>query len=186
MPKAVSMRTLYFRPGLVSGLPPSCGVLHVSPLLRELIVETVRIGQLRKTNRVESALCDLVVSQLESASPVPTFLTLPSEPRALAVAKAMLRNPAQSRTLAELCDEVGVSVRTIERLFRKDVGIDFESWRRQARLMKSVELLIAGCPVKEVAFRVGYRQGSAFVEAFRRSFGVAPKAWILALEKLDG
>jgi AraC-like DNA-binding protein len=74
----------------------------------------------------------------------------------------------------------------MERVFRKDVGIDFESWRRQVRLMKSVELLIAGRPVKEVAYGVGYRQSSAFVEAFRKTFGKAPKAWIQALEKLDG
>ena len=77
---------------------------------------------------------------------------------------------------------MGVNVRTIERLFRKEVGLDFESWRRQLRLMKSVELLIAGLSVKEVAFRVGYRQSSAFVEAFRRTLGVAPKKWVAALE----
>src|SRR6202011_6151446 len=47
---AVSMRTLYFRPGLVSGLPPGCAVLHVTPLQRELTVEAVRIGQLRMRN----------------------------------------------------------------------------------------------------------------------------------------
>jgi AraC-like DNA-binding protein len=127
--------------------------------------------------------CRLTVGERFASADV--FDTPERTPRARR-GEGMLRNPAQSRTLAALCDEVGVSVRTIERLFRKDVGIDFESWRRQVRLMKSVELLIAGRPVKEVAFRVGYRQGSAFVEAFRRTFGVAPKAWILALEKLDG
>src|SRR5271165_1946284 len=30
MPGAVSMRTLYFRPGLVSRLSPGCAVLHVT------------------------------------------------------------------------------------------------------------------------------------------------------------
>jgi AraC-like DNA-binding protein len=33
---------------------------------------------------------------------------------------------------------------------------------------------------------VGYRHPSAFVEAFRRSFGTTPKAWIVSLEKLNG
>ena len=185
MSGAVSMRTLYISRGLVSAMPIGCAVLHVTPLLRELIVETVRIGQLRTAHRLERALRDLLISQLENASPVPIFVTLPGEPRALAVSEAVLKNPAQSQTLARLCAEVGVSVRTIQRVFRKHLGTDFESWRRQVRLMKAVELLLKGCSVKEVVFAVGYRQGSAFIEAFRRTFGTTPKAWISLFEKLD-
>jgi AraC-like DNA-binding protein len=184
MPRPVSMRTLYLRPGL-AGLPSRCEVLHVTPLLRELIVETVRLGQLRVRHHRERALSDLLVSTLESASSVPTFVTLPREPRALAVAQAVLKTPAHARSLADLCDDAGVSVRTIERAFRKDVGTDFESWRRQARLTKAVELLVSGCSIKEVAYEVGYRQSSGFVAMFRKTFGTTPKAWISALDKLD-
>ena len=185
MMSAVSMRTLYVRRGLVNVAPAGCAVLHVSPLLRELILETVRTGQLRMKCRLEQALRDLIVSQIEKASPVPTFVTLPRDPRALEIAKAVVSNPAQSSTLATLCARAGVSVRTIERVFQKDVGADFASWRRQLRLTKAVELLVMGSSVKEVSFRVGYRQSSAFVEAFRRTFGMTPKAWISALQKVS-
>lgn len=184
MPGAVSMRTLYFRPGLVSRLSPGCAVLHVTPLLRELVVETVRIGRLRHGNHHERALRDLTILHLTNASPVPTFVTLPREQRALSVARAVLEDPGLSKPLQILCADVGVSVRTIQRTFQKDVGTDFDSWRRQVRLTKAVELLVSGRSVKEVAFAIGYRQSSAFVEAFRRNFGSTPKAWTLSLEKL--
>jgi quercetin dioxygenase-like cupin family protein len=111
MPGPVSMRTLYLRANLTARPEPVCAVLHVTPLLRELIVETVRVGQLR------------------------------------------------TRT-------------------------SFESWRRQARLTKAVELLVSGYSIKEVAGKVGYCQPSAFVEMFRRTFGTTPKVWISALETL--
>lgn len=185
MPGLVSMRTLYLRPGLASPFSRGCVVLHVTPLLRELIVEAVRIGWLRARNRNERALRDLLILHLRTASPMPTFVTLPKERRALAVAEAVMTDPAQWKPLAALCAGVGVSVRTIERAFRKDVGTDFESWRRQVRLIKAVELLVSGCSIKEVAFAVGYRQSSAFVEMFRRTFGTTPKAWVSAVEKLD-
>jgi AraC-like DNA-binding protein len=185
MPGVVSMRTLYFRPGLVSAMPRTCAVLHVTPILRELIIEAVRIGQLRARNRLECALRDLTIAQIESASPIPTFVTLPLETRALSVAQAVMKDPSKTQTLAALCAGVGASVRTIQRSFRNDIGTDFETWRRQVRLTKAVELLVAGCAVKVVAYSVGYRQSSAFVEAFRRSFGLAPKAWMSALKKLD-
>lgn len=185
MPGPVSMRTLYLRRGLASPFSAGCVVLHVTPFLRELIVEAVRLGQLRTRNRHERALRDLLILHLKTASPMPTFVTLPKERRALAIAEAVMTDPAQLKPLAALCANVGVSVRTIKRAFRKDVGTDFESWRRQVRLMKAVELLVSGCSIKEVAFAVGYRQSSAFVEMFRRTFGTTPKAWVSALEKLD-
>jgi AraC-like DNA-binding protein len=47
-----------------------------------------------------------------------------------------------------------------------------------------VELLVSGSSVKEVAFTVGYRQSSAFVEAFRRTFGATPKAWAGTFQKI--
>jgi AraC-like DNA-binding protein/mannose-6-phosphate isomerase-like protein (cupin superfamily) len=183
MTGAVSMRTLYLRRSLVSEKP--CSVLHVTPLLRELIVDAVRVGNLRVKSNYECALRDLLMAQLETASPMPTFVTLPREARALAVAQVILRNPAEPRTLAEMCSEAGVSVRTLERAFRSDVGISFELWRRQVRLTKAVELLVAGHSVKETAFAVGYRQPGAFVEMFRGVFGVTPKLWVARLAALD-
>src|ERR1700742_1145609 len=44
MPGPVLMRTLYLRQDLAARSEPGCAVLHVTPLLRELIVETVRVG----------------------------------------------------------------------------------------------------------------------------------------------
>src|SRR5579872_6675570 len=181
MPGAVSMRTLYLRRGLASRAPAPCTVLHVTPLFRELIVEAVRIGHLRSRNKLHCALRDLVVAQLESASAIPTGVTLPSDPRALAVAKASVANAANPPSFRALCKDAGASVRTIERAFQRDVGLDFESWRRQLRLIKAIELLAGGSGVKEVAFAVGYRQPSAFVEMFRQTLGVTPKAWAMTL-----
>jgi len=184
MPGPVSMRTLYLCTGLPARLEQHCAVLHVTPLLRELIVETVRVGQLRVRSRYECALRDLLIAHLQKASPIPTFVTLPREARALFVARAILRNPAQSKTMAALCAEAGASVRTIQRVFREEIGIDFESWRRQVRLTKAVEFLIAGFSIKEVANKIGYCQSSAFVEMFRRTFGTTPKVWISVLDDL--
>jgi AraC-like DNA-binding protein len=185
MPTAVSMRTLYLRRSLTRHRA-ACAVLHVGPLLRELIVEIVRVGALRSRNRVESALRDVLVAELARASPVPTELVLPRDHRALAVAEAVIAHPAARVPLPGLCKSAGVSVRTLERIFLREVGIGFEYWRRQVRLMKAVELLVAGRSVKQVAFAVGYQNPSAFVALFRATFGATPKSWISALERLAG
>jgi len=177
------MRTLYIRRGLAARLPPACAVFHITPLLRELIVETVRIGELRMRDRLHCALRDLLLSQLETATPMPTSLTLPQDLRARAVADTVMRNPAERQSLAVMCGSVNTSVRTMQRVFRREVGSDFESWRRQVRLIKAVELLVSGHSVKQVGFALGYRQPTAFVEMFRGILGTTPGAWIKALQR---
>jgi AraC family transcriptional regulator of arabinose operon len=181
MPCAVSMRTLYLRVGLAPRLPSVCTVLHVSPLLRELILAAVETGELRPRHRVDCALRDLLVFHLSGASPLPTGLTLPKDARAVAVAERLLANQAGNPSLRSLCAGAGASVRTIQRLFRAEVGASFVTWRRQARLLRAVERLAGGHSVKQVAFEVGYRQPSAFVEMFRRTFGATPRAWAAGL-----
>src|SRR5215472_8224145 len=110
MPEAVSMRTLYMRCGLAPRLPQTCTVLHVTPLLRELIVEAVRLKELRVRQKLHCALRDLLVSQLETASPMPTAVTFPQDRRARAIADAVMKNPSERRSLAILCEAVGRSV----------------------------------------------------------------------------
>jgi AraC-like DNA-binding protein len=176
------MRTLYLRRGLLPHAPEICTVLHISPLLRELVVEAVRIGELRTTNHLRRALRDLILSQLRTASPVPMFVRLPEDSGARGVAEAFIANQADAPSLDALCRKVGVSVRTTQRTFRKEVGTSFEFWRRQVRLMKGIELLVAGRSVKTIAAEVGYRQPSAFVELFRQTLGMTPKRWVTALE----
>jgi transcriptional regulator GlxA family with amidase domain len=166
-------------------LPPTGTVFHITPLLRELIVETVRIKELRIRDRLHCAVRDLLLSKLESASPMPTTVTLPRDPRARSIADTVMGNPAERQTLAVMSASVGASVRTMRRVFRREVGSDFEFWRRQVRLMKAVELLVSGYSVKQAGFALGYRQPTAFVEMFRGILGTTPGAWIQALQRLN-
>ena len=140
---------------------------------------------MRTTNHLHCALRDLILSQLRNASPVPTFVRLPEDSRALGVAEAFIANQADAPSLDALCSKVGVGVRTIQRTFRREVGMSFEFWRRQVRLMKGIELLVAGRSVKTVAAQVGYRQPSAFVELFRQTLGMTPRTWVAALDVPD-
>ena len=177
MPQPVSMRTLYLRPGL-HAIWPTCRVFHVVPLLRELIFEMIRIGNIRPRNSVERTMRDLFLALLRKADPMPTGVSLPRDPRALTIARMVMDDPSFRRTLAAMCGDAGLSVRTLQRIFRREIGLDFESWRRQVRLMKAVQFLVSGHTVKETAYSVGYQEPGAFVTLFRSTFGAPPKAWI--------
>lgn len=69
---------------------------------------------------------------------------------------------------------VGASERTLSRLFRQEIGMNFRQWRTQSRLHHSLILLSAGEQVTTVATACGYANPSAFIEAFRHTFGTTP------------
>jgi AraC-like DNA-binding protein len=184
MKGAVSMRTLYLRRNRGHPMPDTCEVRRVSPLLRELILESVRLRRLRYANSHHRALRDLILHQLAHAAPISVSLTLPNDPRALAVAQALLDHAQSPAPLRELCERSGASVRTIERIFAKELGVSIETWRRQMRLMKAMERMVSGIPVKQIAFELGYRQASPFIEMFRRTLGMTPRAWLTENAKI--
>jgi len=62
----------------------------------------------------------------------------------------------------------------LSRLFTTEAGTRFRRWQRQVRLLTALELLAEGRLVTEVAFEVGYDSRSAFINAFRRTFGTPP------------
>jgi AraC-like DNA-binding protein len=137
--------------------PVACTVLRIKPLLSKLIIEAVRIKQLQMRIRLHCASQDLLLSQLETAHPMRISLTLPHDRRARVVADRVMRNPAERQPLAAICGTFSASVRTIQRVFRHEVGFDFETWRRRLRLKKAFELLVSWQSVKEVSFALGYR-----------------------------
>jgi AraC-like DNA-binding protein len=180
MSGAVAMRTLYLRARLAEGLPRDCCVVNVLPLLRELILHVCTIGSLKKTIKRQNHLLLLILDQLEASPKIPLQLRIPSDPRALRVAEALLADPNDRRPLAQLCRRSGASKRTIERLFQEDVGMPFSKWRQQLRLMQAMRLLAEGAKVTHAALESGYSTPSAFICMFRKALGTTPAAYFAA------
>ncbi|GAA3398401.1 helix-turn-helix transcriptional regulator [Cryptosporangium minutisporangium] len=92
---------------------------------------------------------------------------------ALAVARALTRDPADPTTLAEWAGRLHISPKTLQRDFQREYGTSYSQWRTDLRLRASTVLLRTH-PVAEVARRVGYASTSAFVAAFGRAYGHTP------------
>jgi AraC-like DNA-binding protein len=174
MSGTVAMRTLYLKRRLARTLPRGCCVVHVSGLLKELILHTCALGALSKTVRWQASLIHVILHQLEAIQVVPLQLPNPSDERALRVAKMLWDDPSDRQTLSGLCKEAGASKRTIERLFQEDVGMTFGKWRQQLRLMQAMRLLAEGAKVTHAALESGYSTPSAFISMFRKTLGTTP------------
>lgn len=177
MSGTVAMRTLYLKRRLASTLPRGCCVVHVSALLKELILHACTLGALDRSIRQHRPLIQMIVDQLEAIQLVPLQLPNPSDPRALRVATILLDDPSDRRALRGLCKAAGTSKRTVERLFQKDIGVTFGKWRQQLRLMQAMRHLADGAKVTHAALESGYSTPSAFISMFRKTLGTTPTAY---------
>ncbi len=83
-------------------------------------------------------------------------------------------NPGDEDGLDRLSHRCGASRRTIERLFRSETGMSFGLWRQKVRMLDSVRLLSEGKSVTDAALDTGYASVSAFIAAFKVTFGCTP------------
>ncbi|MBD2110311.1 MULTISPECIES: helix-turn-helix domain-containing protein [Cyanophyceae] len=81
-------------------------------------------------------------------------------------------------SLLELARAVGLNDCTLKRGFRQVLGTTVFGYLRQQRLIKARQLLQdTEMSVAEVTYQVGYSHAGHFAAAFKREFGVSPKAF---------
>jgi AraC-like DNA-binding protein len=127
---------------------------------------------------VEARLMSVLMDELEMAHIEPLLLPLPSDARALSAADWVLKSPADGATAQALARRCGLSTRTLERLFRAETGMRFGLWRQKARLLESVRVLVEGGSVTDAALESGYSSVSAYIAAFKQTFGCTPGAML--------
>ncbi|MCP3680546.1 MAG: helix-turn-helix transcriptional regulator [Gammaproteobacteria bacterium] len=93
------------------------------------------------------------------------------------IAQALQKNPDNNNTLADWGQIVGASSRTLTRLFLKETKMNFQQWRTQFRLLKSIEWLAQGMTIQQISQQLGYANSGAFIHMFRKAFGVTPKCY---------
>ena len=177
-PGEVSLRNLFIDPSASAGLPEVCTILKVSPLLRELILKAVLIGNDYSSGNPAYRLMMVILDELRQAEPTELHLPMGQDKRLLRVMEALLKDPGDKRELDQLALFAGASSRTISRLFVRETGLTFGVWRKKLLLQEAIDRLGKGQNVTRVAFDLGYQSLSAFIEMFRQSLGVSPGQYL--------
>jgi AraC-like DNA-binding protein len=172
----VAMRSLYFQPTVLA--IDTCRVISVSSLLRELILRVAELAALDSRDEADARLMGVLMDELAIAHIEPLLLPLPSDARALAAANDILTNPGAGAMTDDVARRSGLSTRTLERLFRSETGMTFGLWRQKARLLESMRVLADGKSVTDAALEAGYASVSAYIAAFKQTFGCTPGAML--------
>ena len=89
----------------------------------------------------------------------------------------MSENIEEPMATGEVADEVGISTRQLERLFRRHMQCSPSEYYLALRLQKARNLLLQSeRSVTEVAMATGFRSTTHFAKVYRKNFGVSPNA----------
>ncbi|MBO0979518.1 AraC family transcriptional regulator [Microbacterium sp. SD291] len=140
------------------------------------------------TSKIDGARVDASIALLMAILAVTDesydALAVPHDPRARAVADAILLDPAEERGLDDWAQQLGVSTKTLHRAFLADTGLTFSQWRTRARIYAAERLLAEGHSVQETSERTGYATSTGFIKAFRQVFGATPASYARAKKAL--
>ncbi|WP_426202749.1 AraC family transcriptional regulator [Pseudomonas sp. TWP3-1] len=175
----VSTRSLYIEPGAVD-LGERCQVINVSPLMRNLLMEAVEVPLIYDQAGRDGVLIELLLYELSRSAPLPLHIPLPSEGKLLTLCQNFLHQPNAHQPPQQWADQLHVSLRTFNRLFRQHTGLSFSQWRQRACVVVALPRLIAGEAVTRIALDFGYDSPAAFSTMFRRILGQAPSVWLEA------
>ena len=172
------LQTLYVAADAVPELSRRTTVVQVGPLMRELMNVIVARPRRHDESGADGRLVSVLLDELAAAAALPLNLPMPRTEDLLAIAADLLEAPASVPPLRELASTMRRSPRTLERQFKAETGLSLRSFRRQAKLLRSLELLSSNMSVSAVSDHLGFGEPSAFIATFRAAFGVTPGRYL--------
>jgi AraC-like DNA-binding protein/quercetin dioxygenase-like cupin family protein len=173
----VQMRSLYVNDAAGVGMPASCVVLNVTPLLKELVVRAVALPVSYDEDGDDGLIMQLLMAEVRRLPRCALDLPLPASPDLMRLCERLLDDLSARRPSSLDAIELKTSTRTLYRRFLRETGITFARWKQQARLLESIRRLAEGVAVTTVALDLGYASPSAFSSMFRRAVGAPPRVF---------
>jgi len=171
---AVKLRTLYIRPDATERMPAACQVLPVTPLLRELIQRATEMPVAYNEDGADGRVMRLIMDELASLARLPYNLPMPRVAPLAKICAQLVDNPAAG-TREVVAARHGLTGRTLDRHFKRHLGMNFGEWCRRAALLRALAWFAEGRPVTAVALDLGYSSLSAFCAMFKRETGRTPR-----------
>jgi AraC-like DNA-binding protein len=176
----VQTLAVLFEPRLVPAAGDRVRIIAVSALLREMMLYSVRWPMSRVESGVEAdsffrALGHVVADALDDEKP----LNLPVSADPVVTAATNYTHTHLDRvTISDVTRAVGVSERTLRRIFNTHLGMSWRSYLLRARVLRSMALLAeSDRSILEVSIAVGFDDAGAFARSFARHCGETPSAY---------
>lgn len=180
VPVSLQAHGLFVHNDICGNLPKADCVIHVSGLVRELIMALTQADKQSRSATHMRLLGELLVEEIHVQPALPFHLPWPADTAdnpIQRVCQSLLNNPGDTTTITEWANRLAMGDKTFHRRFLQSTGMTFGKWRQQLRLMSSLTLLTKGIAITQVALASGYESHSAYTTAFSKQFGQPPSVF---------
>lgn len=179
-PGVVTGWTVFIHQDQVGDLPKQPALLACSSLVEPLVERLAQWTSAQWSTRPFARMAQVFLDELRLSTVQPLSLPLPEDPRLRAIASVLMENPSDPRSGPELAQWAGISPRSLTRHWVQAVGMSVAKYRQMARLLNSLDGLAKGRDVQQVAWDVGFESVSAYINAFKATFGFTPGKYFAA------
>ncbi|WP_149980191.1 AraC family transcriptional regulator [Pseudoalteromonas rhizosphaerae] len=170
----VELTSFYFDNNLLNELPDKCCVLRVNNFLKTLILEANNIANDYLWSGADGLLLRLILNKLSLAPSIIFQLPYPKDSRLLTMLSLIEKEPSNSYKLEQWGQKIGASSRTLSRLFKKETGLSYTTWRQRLNIQIAISQLSQGMSITNISFYLGYESPSAFTHMFKENTGMTP------------
>ncbi|WP_412850638.1 helix-turn-helix domain-containing protein [Chryseobacterium sp. PMSZPI] len=144
-------------------------VFSVPPVLKEMIKYAEKWSKIVTKDHNETLFLKALFNELPRfvETSLRLHICLPKDKRLIKVIEYLHDHYHHEIKIEDIGDIALLSLRTLERIFKKETGLTLSKYQQMLRIIKSLELLSsAHHTVSEIAHKVGYKS----VQAYTRSF----------------
>lgn len=106
---------------------------------------------------------------------LPLSLPYPTDEKLVSIVNYLSENLSNKITLPEISHEFGISLRSLTRLFSKQLNMTFIEYLTILRILKALELLLeTNKSVSEICIAIGYNSVPTFSNVFQKMIGIRP------------
>lgn len=151
--------------------------IEITNLIKELYLEATHGGEKSfagtSKNLIEKCLYDRIGAEIWR----PLSLPRPDDNRLKRICASIYKNPQEDVSVSELASRYGLSERTLLRHAKAELNCSIHEWRGRCRVLKAIEFMSEGVPMKLLYQNVGYSSQSAFIATFKKHMGVTPRTY---------
>lgn len=155
-------------------MPEHFCTLALSPLFKAIVSDLHGRAVMVPETEEDLRLAEVLIDQCRLAPRDQSYLPFAEDPLLSPILSCLCGSPGDGCSLAGWAERLHTTERTLSRRWRSVVGLSSQEWRQRCKRLSALTRLEAGQPVQTVAYDLGFRSPSAFIEMFRQTTGTTP------------
>lgn len=176
--KTVNLMVFLFRSVFQEEFYQNVHVFAVPPVLKEMLLYASKWNKSLTENEEQYIFFRAILKSLPNFCKESNRLEIPipTDARLIPVCNEIDSNFRYHLDIDSLAEKAQMSVRSLQRLFKRETGITLQKYLQLTRILKSIELIdTKKYTLSEVAYKVGYQSLSAFTSSYFAVMKTKPK-----------